>query len=147
MDKFNTDLKLWMTKKLNPYCLKKCRQSCCDCEGHLEISPKYISLFKKYKLTNKKVPVEKKNFKGPHLYKDKKMWFFEGGACPNYDTLHKSCLIHNKYPRCALFPLLKTKHGYMIFSTCELHKMDLKKEPLKSLVVLFKKYGEILYLE
>ena len=144
---FELELQDWMTNNLSPYCLNKCEHSCCDCEGHLEISPKYIHLFETYKLTGKKVPLKSKNFNGPHLHKSGNMWFFEGGACPNFDAKNKLCLIHNKYPRCSFFPLLKTKHGYMLFSTCELHYMNVEKEPLKSLLVIFKKHGESLYLE
>ena len=149
MKKFEDELKIWMKKRLNPYCLNKCKQSCCDCEGSVQIDYGYKHLFEKFRSTGKKVPIKPQKFKGPHLFKEKRtgLWFFEGGACPNYDPKNKLCLIHNKYPRCTLFPLLKIKQGYMIFTTCALHQMNPDKEPLKSLIALCRKHKINLYAE
>ena len=61
-----------------------------------------------------------------------------------YDSKNKKCLIHNEYPRCKLYPLIKTKkpkEGYTLFSICSLHKLKENQEPLKSLIELCRKYG------
>lgn len=140
---FEKELQQWMQNTLNPYCLKECKISCCDCEGAVQIDKGYETLFQVYKLNGKKVPIKKQNQSGEGLFKSKVngLWYFEGGACPNYDKENKKCLIHNKYPRCALYPLLKTKNGYTIFSVCSLHKLKPNQEPLKSLIALAKKYN------
>lgn len=143
---FEKELQKWMKETLNPYCLNECKISCCDCEGSVQIDPGYEYLFKKYRLTGKKVPVKKQDYKGPHLFKSKNngLWYFSGKACPNYDIKNKKCLIHNQYPRCALYPIVKNENqneGYTLFSVCSLHKMNEDKEPLKSLIALCRKYG------
>lgn len=149
---FEKELQEWMKNTLSSYCLNECKVSCCDCEGAVQIDRGYESLFQTYKLTGKKVPVEKQNFKGPHLFKSKYngLWYFEGGTCPNFDIKNKKCLIHNQYPRCALYPIVKTEkphEGYTLFSVCNLHKLKDNQEPLKSLIQLCKKHGFKLFKE
>jgi Fe-S-cluster containining protein len=143
---FEKELQEWMKNTLNPYCLNECKILCCDCEGEVQINKGYEHLFKTYKLTGKKVPIKKENYRGPRLFKSKHdgLWYFSGGACPNFDPKNKKCLIHNKYPRCTLYPLMKTEkpdEGYMLFSICSLHKLKEDQEPLKSLIQLCHKHG------
>lgn len=143
---FEEELQEWMKTTLSPYCLGKCKTKCCECEGLIQIDKGYEHLFKTYKLTGKKVPIKKQDSKGPHLFKSKHngLWYFWGYACPNYDPQDKKCLIHNQYPRCKLYPLVKTEkpgRGYTLFSVCSLHKMKQNQEPLKSLMQLCKKHG------
>lgn len=145
MKNFEKELQEWMNNTLNPYCLKECKISCCSCEGAVQIDKGYEHLFQTYKTTGKKVEVRKQNFKGPHLFKSKYngLWYFEGGACPNYDSKSKKCLIHGQYPRCSMYPIVKSekKGEYLLFSICSLHKMKEDEEPLKSLINLCKKHG------
>lgn len=140
---FQEELQSWMKNTLNPYCLNECKVSCCEGEGSVEIYPGYEHLFQTNKINNKKIPIKKENSKGEGLFKSKITgnWHFEGGPCPNYDSKNKKCLIHNQYPRCALYPLMETETGYMLFSICSLHKMSNNEEPLKSLLTLLKKYN------
>jgi len=149
---FEAELQEWMKDILNPYCLNECKISCCDCEGAVQIDKGYEHLFKTYKLTGKEAPIKKQDFKGPHLFKNKDngVWYFTGGTCPNYDSKNKKCLIHNQYPRCALYPLVKIgkpQEVYMLVSICSLHKLGDNQEPLKSLIQLCKKYGFKLFKE
>jgi Fe-S-cluster containining protein len=142
---FKIELKAWMKNALSPYCIKSCKNSCCDCskEGDILLDPGHEHLFKTFKLNGRKVPFRNDGFKnGPHLYKDNLgHWYFTGGICPNYDPKDKKCMIHNQHPMCALFPLVKEDGGYRIVSACGLHKMDINQEPLKSLIEIFKKHG------
>jgi len=151
-DTFEKELQKWMTNTLNPYCLNECKISCCDCDGAVQIDPGYEHLFKTYKLTGKKVKIQKQISKGPHLFKSKYngLWYFEGGPCPNLDQKNKKCLIHNQYPRCKLYPIVRTerpREGYILFSICSLHKLKENQEPLKSLIQLCKKHGFKLFKE
>ena len=148
-DKFKIELKAWMKNVLSPYCLKSCKNSCCDCskEGDIKIDLGHEHLFKTFKRDGRKVPFSNTGKNGPHLYNDRLgQQYFTGGLCPNYNSRDKRCLIYNKHPMCALFPLGKTEEGYQLISACELHKMDAGKEPLKSLLEIFKKHGIILIL-
>jgi len=148
-DKFKTEIKEWMKNVLSPYCLKECKNSCCDCtkEGGIPIDFGHEHLFKTFKIGGKKVHFSNDGKNGPHLYKDKHgRQHFTGGLCPNYDLKNKKCLIYNQHPMCALFPLGKTEEGYQLISACELNKMNPEKEPLKSLLAIFKKHGIILIL-
>lgn len=140
---FKVELNNWMQNVLSLYCLKTCKKSCCDCEGAVKIDKGYEHLFQTYKLTGKKVPVKPMNSLGPHLFKFKEdnHWYFTGGACPNYNKENKKCLVHGQHPMCVLYPLIKIKDGYQIFSVCELHKLNFNQEPLKSLFLICKKYG------
>lgn len=142
-NEFKSELNKWMEESLSPYCLKICKKSCCDCEGAVKIDKGHEHLFQTFKLTGKKVLVRPMNFKGPHLFKFKQdnNWYFEGGACPNYNKENKKCLVHGQHPMCNLYPLTKIKDGYAIFSVCELHNLNFNQEPLKSLFILCKKYG------
>ena len=147
---FEKELQEWMNTTLNPYCLNECKISCCDCEGAVQIDKGYEHLFKTYKLTGKAVPVKNQNESGSYLFKNEEngLWYFWGGACPNYDPKNKKCLIHGQYPRCKLYPLEKTgKEDYTLFSICSLHKLKADQEPLKSLILLCKKHGFKLYKE
>ena len=149
---FEIELQEWMKNTLNPYCLNECKTSCCDGEGVVQIDKGHEHLFKTYKLTGKKVPIKEQNSRGPHLFKSKDngLWYFDGKTCPNYDPKTKKCLIHHQYPRCALYPLLKTgkpHEGYTLFSLCSLHKLRENQEPLKSLIQLCKKHGFKLFKE
>ena len=141
---FKTELKAWMKDVFSPYCMKSCKDSCCDCskEGDIHIDAGYEHLFKTFKMNGQKVPYSNKFIKKSHLYKDNSgHWHFTFGLCPNYNPKDKKCMIHNQHPMCALFPLVKTEGGYRIVSTCELHKMDINQEPLKSLLELCEKHG------
>jgi len=145
-DTFERELQEWMKNTLSPYCLNECKISCCDCEGTVQIDGGYEHLFKTYTLTGKKVLIKKQAQSGPHLFKSKDdgAWHFGGGSCPNYDAKNKRCLIHNEYPRCALYPIMKTENSwkeYTLFSVCSLHKLKENQEPLKSLIQLCKKHG------
>ena len=146
---FEKELQEWMKNGLSRYCLDECEVSCCEGEGLIQIDKGYEHLFKTYKLTGKKVPIKDQNSKKPYLFKSKKtgLWYFDGDACPNFDPKTKKCLIHNKYPRCALYPLVKTGKGYTIFSICSLHRLKNNQEPLKSLIKLCKKYKVLLLKE
>ena len=68
---FEDELKKWMKNVLNPYCLNECKKSCCDCEGTIQIDKGYEHLFKTYKLTGKKVLIQKQTHRGAHLFKSK----------------------------------------------------------------------------
>ena len=143
---FKIELKAWMKNVLSPYCLKSCKDSCCDCskEGNIHIDSGHEHLFKTFKLNGKKVPFKNKCLKigNPHLYKDNLgHWYFTAGLCPNYNLKDKKCMIHNQHPMCALFPLEKTEEGYKIISVCGLYNGDMNQEPLKSLLELCKKHG------
>jgi hypothetical protein len=132
--------------------LNECKISCCDCEGAVQIDKGYEHLFKTYKTTGEKVKMKKQNSPGPHLFKRKYngLWYFCGGPCPNYDLKNKKCLIHNEYPRCALYPIVKTSRpheGYTLFSICSLYALKENQEPLKSLIQLCKKHGFKLFRE
>lgn len=144
---FEQELQKWMQEVLSPYCLNECKISCCDCEGTIKINKGYEHLFKTNKLTGEKIPVKEQNSIGAHLFEYKGVWYFGGKTCPNYDVKAKKCLIHNEYPRCALYPLVKNKSGYMIFSVCSLHKLKENQEPLKSLIQLCKKHNLKLFKE
>lgn len=151
-NEFEKELQEWMKTTLNPYCLGECKISCCDCEGIIQIDKGYEHLFKKYRLTGRKIPVKKPNSPGDHLFKNKNndLWYFCGKTCPNYDPKDKKCLIHNEYKRCAIYPLMEAENkedGYMLFSLCSLHKMKETEEPLKSLINLCKKHGLRLFKE
>lgn len=154
VNNFEKELQVWMQNILNPYCLNECKISCCDCEGAVQIDRGYEKLFQIYRKTGKPVKVKKENQPGEGLFKGKHngIWYFEGGACPNYDKENKKCLIHNQYPRCTLYPLLKVgktkgKNGYSIFSVCSLHKLKESQEPLKSLIELARKHNLKIYKE
>lgn len=141
---FKIELKSWMKNVLSPYCIKLCKDSCCDCskEGDILIDEGHEHLFKTFKLNGKKVPFSNKVLNKPHLYRDNLgKWHFTAGICPNYNPKDKKCMIHNQHPMCALFPLVKVDEGYKIFSTCGLSKMDINHEPLKSLIEICKKHG------
>jgi Fe-S-cluster containining protein len=143
---FEKELQEWMKNTLNPYCLNECKISCCDCEGAIQIDKGYEHLFETYKLTGEKVSITKKTRGLPHLFKSKHngLWYFWGRACPNYDPKNKKCLIHNQYPRCALYPLIKigkTGDKYVLSYVCGLHKLKENQEPLKSLIQLCKKHN------
>jgi hypothetical protein len=143
---FESELQEWMKNTLSPYCLNECKISCCDCEGIIQINKGYEHLFKTYRLTGEEVPIKEQGSQGEHLFKSKQdgLWYFQGCACPNYDAKNKKCLIHNQYPRCALYPIVKAekpKKGYTLFSVCSLHKLKENQEPLKSLIQLCKKHG------
>lgn len=142
---FEKELQEWMKITLSPYCLNECKISCCDCEGSVQIDRGYEHLFKIYRMTGEKVEIKKQNSAGPHLFRSKQngLLYFTGKACPNYDTKNKKCLIHNEYPRCTLYPLVKTEkpNEYLLFSVCGLHKLKENQEPLKSLIILCKKHG------
>lgn len=142
---FKSELQAWMKNTLSPYCLNECKTSCCDCDGVVQIDRGYEYLFKTNKLTGKKIPSKKQAHKGAHLFQiqNKGVWYFSGAACPNYDPNNKKCLIHNQYPRCALYPIVKNEDekGYTLFSVCSLHKLKETQEPLKSLIELCEKYG------
>jgi len=149
---FEKELQQWMKDKLNPYCLGECKTSCCSGEGSVQIDRGYENLFETFKLTGKKVAVGKFGDKNAHLFKSKEngLWYFEGGACPNFDEKNKKCLIHNQYPRCAIYPIVKTGKphgGYTLFSICELSRLKDNQEPLKSLIELCKKHGFKLFKE
>jgi Fe-S-cluster containining protein len=146
---FEKDLQKWMKKNLSPYCLDECGVSCCEGEGLIQIDKGYEKLFKTFRLSGKKVPIQGKNSKKPYLFQSKKtgLWYFDGDACPNFDPKNKRCLIHNQYPRCKLYPLLKTGKGYTIFSVCSLHRLGENQEPLKSLIQLCKKHKVRLFKE
>jgi Fe-S-cluster containining protein len=174
-DVFERELQEWMKNTLNPYCLGECKISCCDCGGTIQIDKGYEHLFKIYRLTGKKVPIQKQTRGEPHLFKSKDngLWYFWGKTCPNYDAKNKKCLIHNEYPRCALYPIVKKtlydssggflddpkskrfmdiktgkpNEGYTLFSVCSLHKLKENQEPLKSLIQLCKKHGFKLFKE
>lgn len=143
-DEFKTELKNWMKNSLSPYCLNSCKSSCCECFGEecIYIDKGHEHLFKTYRLNGKKVIFSNKKLKSniPHLYKDGLNWYFTGGTCPNYDPKNKKCIIYNKHPMCALFPLEKIDEGYKIIDCCEIYKMNLSQEPLKSLVEIFRKH-------
>jgi Fe-S-cluster containining protein len=147
---FKTELKAWMNNVLSPYCMKTCKYSCCDCskEGDIKIDVGHEHLFQTYKLNGRKVHFSNKHKAGkPYLYKDCfGQWHFTGGLCPNYNPKEKKCFIHNQHPMCALFPLAKKQEGYEIVSTCELSKMDIAQEPLKSLIEICKKHNVELIL-
>jgi Fe-S-cluster containining protein len=140
---FRTELKAWMKDVLSSYCMKSCKDSCCDCSNGeaIKIDKGHEHLFQAFKLNGRKVPFSDKSIKKPHLYKDNLDWYFTAGLCPNYNPKDKKCLIHNQHPMCALFPLVKKDEGYEIVSTCELSKMDMNQEPLKSLLELCGKHG------
>ena len=140
---FKTELDKWFSNTLSPYCLNVCKKTCCDYDGAVRIDKGYEHLFKTYKLTGKKVPVQQMISEGPHLfkYKEDNHWYFEGGVCPNFDEKNKKCLVHNQHPMCKLYPLIKTNGGYTIFTVCELHGLNFNQEPLKSLFLLCKKYN------
>ena len=145
-NKFENELKEWMNHTLSPYCLNECKTSCCDCEGVIQIDKGYEHLFKTYKITGEKVLSKKENPNGPHLFKRKEngLMYFEGKTCPNFDPKNKKCLIHNEYPRCELYPIMKSENpeeGYLLFSVCSLHKLKESQEPLKSLIELCRKHG------
>ncbi len=149
---FEKELREWMKNTLSPYCLNGCKTSCCSGEGTVQIDKGYEYLFRIDRLTGKKISIGKQGSKGPHLFKSKHngLWYFEGENCPNYDFKNKKCLIHNQYPRCTLYPLVKTEkpfEGYTLFSICSLHKMKENQEPLKSLIELCKKRGFKLFKE
>jgi len=151
-DVFEKELQEWMKNTLSPYCLNECKISCCDCGGTIQIDKGYEHLFKIYRLTGKKVPIKKQSHRAPHLFNSERnnLWYFCGKTCPNYDTRNKKCLIHNEYPRCTLYPILRTgkpKEGYTLFSVCSLHKLKENQEPLKSLIQLCKKHGFKLFKE
>lgn len=142
-NKFIADLKIWQKEVLSPYCLKTCKNSCCDCsnEGVIHIDQGHEYLFKKFKMNGRSVPY--RNFinpgskiNSPHLFRDKAgNWYFSGGLCPNYNPKDKKCMIHNQHPMCKLFPLVKEgEKEYKLVTSCELYKMDENKEPLKSLL-------------
>ena len=144
-DEFKAELKKWMKTNLSPYCLNTCKDSCCECfnEECIYIDRGHEHLFKINKINGKKVCFTNKKLKSniPHLYKDKSgNWYFTGGTCPNYDSKNKKCMIYNKHPMCALFPLEETNKGYKIVNCCEINKMNASQEPLKSLVEIFKKH-------
>jgi len=146
---FKSELKEWMKKILSPYCIDKCKDSCCDCseKGEIHIDQGHQRLFQTDKLTGQKVRFSNEKINRPRLYKISDSWHFSGGLCPNYNPKTKSCLIYNQHPMCALFPLVKVKDAYFIVSSCELYKMDSDKEPLKSLILIFKKHKIRLFKE
>jgi hypothetical protein len=149
---FEKELQEWMKTTLSPYCLNECKSSCCDGDGTIQIDKGYEHLFKTFKLTGKPIPLKNNANGESHLFRNKQNgnWYFSGKTCPNFDPKSKKCLVHNKYPRCELYPLIKTgrpNKGYTLFSVCSLHKLQENQEPLRSLVMLCKKYGFKFYKE
>ncbi|MEA3430913.1 MAG: YkgJ family cysteine cluster protein [Nanoarchaeota archaeon] len=90
------DIEQWKKEYLSPYCLTKCKDTCCD----LSLMEMLLTFEELVTLLGN-VPDNSAKYKISKEY-----YMFDEGICPQYDKTTRLCKIHNIRPKgCRVYPL------------------------------------------